>query len=53
MTANDKYVAAVIEQKNLEAAIDMGLTKEEVEERVNKPNRGGILGLNRLMEVTS
>ena len=50
MTANDKYVAAVIEQKNLEAAIDMGLTKEEVEERVNKPNRGGIVGLNRLMD---
>ena len=51
MTANDKYVAAVIEQKNLQAAIDMGLTKEEVQERVNKPDRGGVTGkLNRLMD---
>ena len=51
MTDNDKYVAAVIEQKNLEAAIDMGLTKEEVQEIVNKPDRGGVTGkLNRLMD---
>ena len=50
MTINDQYISAVIEQKNMQEALEMGLTKNEVRERIKQPGRAGVEGLNRIMD---
>ena len=50
MSPNESYVASLIERKNLEAALEMGLTKEQVRERLESQGRDLIVGLNRAQD---
>ena len=43
MTPAQIYEAAVIQKKNVDAAAELGLTEEQVRERVNAPGRGNTL----------
>ena len=49
-TMGDRYVASLIEQKNLEAAIEMGVTKEQVQKRLDDSGRSSIVGLDRVQD---
>lgn len=50
MSPNEMYVASLIEKKNLEAALEMGLTKEQVQDRLESQGRDLVVGLSRAQD---